>query len=359
MDVAAALVAYHSRHWIRVAVESYLDHFPGEKILVVDNNPRRGDGGWAPDCQREREWLASHPALIVIDNAGPPDGPLGNRTHGAGLDVALDWCRREGARVMVHLEPDCLVAGRIWRDRLLEAIDNGAWMAGAIRQCHGPLHPTPTAWRVDKVKASFTIAPWKGSDENHPRFGELVHPEALADDHSPMGVWIGWTRYWDTAHKAWFEAAKYDRAAQVEAPDFHHFWHGSLEQRWSESTLKSRYPTLGHYLDRTHAHGKPRSLDDCPHRQASGEGSERAHCQLVGGILGVESARLREVERNVCRACVATFPPTLTEFNPVIASLVFELAEEVIAAGGVSGCTLEKAERLRETAEAQLDLELP
>src|SRR5262249_49259367 len=118
MEVAGVLVAYHSAQWIGIAVESYLEHFPGERLLVVDNNPRREEIGWLPDCARERAWLTSHPAITLIDNPQPPDGLLQNRTHGAALDVALQWLRHHGAGVMVHLEPDCLVTSRQWRDNL-------------------------------------------------------------------------------------------------------------------------------------------------------------------------------------------------------------------------------------------------
>src|SRR5262245_65863364 len=109
MEVVPVLVAYHSADWIRVAVESYLEHFPNDRLLVVDNNPRRGEAGWMPACARERAWLAAHPGVVLVDNPAPPDGVLRNRTHGAGMDVALAWCQSAGSRVMVHFEPDCLV----------------------------------------------------------------------------------------------------------------------------------------------------------------------------------------------------------------------------------------------------------
>ena len=46
--VVPALVAYHSADWIQVAIASYLEHFPADRILVVDNNPRRGEPRLGP-----------------------------------------------------------------------------------------------------------------------------------------------------------------------------------------------------------------------------------------------------------------------------------------------------------------------
>src|ERR1700704_5605477 len=100
MEIVPILVAYHSANWIGVAIESYLEQFPSERLLVVDNNPRRGEVGWMPDCARERAWLASHPGVILIDNPDSPDGALKNRTHGAAMDVALDWGRQCSADVL-------------------------------------------------------------------------------------------------------------------------------------------------------------------------------------------------------------------------------------------------------------------
>jgi hypothetical protein len=359
MEIVPILVAFHSAHWIRVAVESYLEYFPEDRLLVVDNNPRRGEEGWLPECTREREWLAAHPGVVLIDNPAPPDGLLKNRTHGAGMDLALAWCRRHGTRVMVHLEPDCLVAGRSWRDNLLRALNRGAWMAGGVRQCHGPIHPTPTAWRVDAVRASFTITPWEGSDERHARFGELVDLAALKKDSSPMGVWIGWTRHWDTGHKAWFEAAVHDRAALVETPGFTHYWHGSHERRLSEAGLIARYPEVCPYLERARSRVKPPPIEQCPYRAHPREeaGVEVARCRLLQEVSGVKEEELCMVRRDACAACRETFTPSVQEVNPVVASLLFNLAGRVLEQSGVPGCDAGQAAALQQRAEADLDVD--
>jgi hypothetical protein len=361
MQIVPILVAYHSDSWIRVAVESYLDHFPLERLVVVDNNPRRDEIGWLPECAREHEWLAAHPGVILIDNPAPPDGLLENRTHGAGMDLALAWCRNHGARVMVHVEPDCLIDGTRWRANLLDALDRGAWMAGSVRQCHGPIHPTPSAWQIDQVRASFTIIPWKGPDEQHQRFAELVDPAALEEDRSPMGVWIGWTCHWDTAHKAWFEAALQDRAALVDAPDFTHFWHGSYDRRLSHAALAARHPQTRPYLERARLRAEPRSVERCPYREGSRtmKGVQLARCRLLEELSGVTDEELCLVRRDVCTACSAALAPSPQAVNPVIAGLLFDLAGRALAAGGLPGCDVERAAALQQNAEKNLDIEWP
>lgn len=361
MKIVPILVAYHSAHWLGVAIESYLEHFPGDRLLVVDNNPRRGEIGWAPECTRERAWLASHPSVLLIDNPAPPDGLLNNRTHGAAMDVALDWARAQGADVLLHLEPDCLVTGRQWRENLLAALDAGAWMAGGYRQCHGPIHPTPSAWRIADVKASFKITPWKGRDELHPRFHELVDVESLKNDNSPMGIWIGWTRHWDTGHKAWFEAALHSRAALVETPGFKHYWHGSQERRYSPATLAQLFPEVLPYLNAARERRQNRPIEECAFRHAvAARGmSEFARCRLLQDISGVTAEDACLVHRDACRACSESWAPSVDEPNPVVASLLYELADRVIDQHGMPGCTANKASKLKELAETNLDVEWP
>ena len=131
MVVFPVIVAYHTADWMPIAVESYLSQFPDDRILVVDNNPQPGETGWSATCRRERRWLYSHPKLDVIYRRTHCIGIPAQRTHGDGMDLALQWCRSRGADIMLHFEPDCLVTGRDWRLNLVSAIEQGAWMAGA------------------------------------------------------------------------------------------------------------------------------------------------------------------------------------------------------------------------------------
>jgi hypothetical protein len=338
-------------------VESYLEHFPEDRVLVVDNNPVRGEPGWAPDCEAERAWLADHPAVVVVDNpVSPGDLPWG-RTHGAGIDRALAWCRANGGRVLIHFEPDCLIRGRRWRDNLVGALAAGAWMAGSFRQRHGPIHPTPSAWLVAEVRASFSIHAWGGPDEAHPRFPELIDRAALADDQSREVTWIRWARCWDTGHKAWFEAALHDRTALVDTPDFKHYWHGSIDPQ-SERTLRRRFPEVAPYLDRGRARRRGLPVEHCPFREDTDDPAV-ARCQLVRDLSGVREPSWSVVARDACEACCASVRPARDRVNPVVAALLYDLADRILERGGVHGCDAATAAALRDRFEDELDLELP
>jgi hypothetical protein len=361
VDIVPVLVAFHSAYWVRVAVESYLETFPGERLLVVDNNPRRDEPGWYPHCEEERDWLAAHPGVRLVDNPRPPEAflPDGRLEHGAGIDVGLEWCRAHGARVLIHLEPDCLVSGRQWRDNLVQALDAGAWMAGGLRQSHGPIHPTPSAWLVERTGASFRSGTWAPEEEESPHFAALVNLPALHNDPSRGAHWIRTMRYWDTGHRPWFRAAAHGRAALVPTPGFRHYWNGSLDRRFSEGTLAERFPELRPYLERGRARRRARPPESCPHRDGvrQAAGGEVACCRLLVRLSGLEGAAAYPVRREACRACGESVAPSADRLNPVVASLLYALAEQ--AAGHGDGPGRAWAAELLRRAEAEAGLDLP
>lgn len=222
------VVSYHTPQWIKVALRSFHRHFPGQQVLVIDNNPVAGEPGWEPACDEEREWLSACPGVTLVHN------PLADRRHGAAIDLALAICREEHADFMLHFEPDCHILGTAWYELLTRPMLEGAWMSGMTRQHYGPLHPCPSMWRVDHDWASFLDQP-RGDDERHPRYHELFSLESLVtsvERYCPPAIpW--WRKNWDTAQKNWFHAAVHDRAVRVpHTKDFRHFWGGSLAHRY-------------------------------------------------------------------------------------------------------------------------------
>ena len=357
MRVVPVIVAYFTPDWIRVAITSYLHHFPDDRVLVVDNNPARGDDEWIPACERERHWLRSHPRVDYVMNHIVPCTRYGGRPHGLGLDVALGRCRDLGADVLLHLEPDCIVSGRQWRENLLGAIGDGAWMAGSVRQHHGPIHPCPSAWRVDRVRSTFAGWEWE-PDARHPRFHELVDLDRLQSVMGTGAGWDFWGSFWDTGHKAWFDAAVLDRAVLVEAPDFQHYWHGSLSLRMDEAALVAKFPELEPWFRLADAAVPARRVEECPYREdvrRDEAGIEVARCHLLRLILGADDASLSDVPRPACAACSASPRPSPFELNPVVASLLSSRCDRILGAGGVPGCDPEKAADLARYAERGLN----
>jgi hypothetical protein len=350
MRVVPTMVAYHTGDWIRVAVTSYLHHFPEDRVLVVDNNPARGEIHWAPICERERNWLRSHPRVDYLPNPlvwrpGDTYAP-----HGFGIDVAVAWCRDHDADVLLHLEPDCVVNGRRWRENLLGALSEGAWMAGSVRKAYGPIHPTPSAWRVDQIRSSFGDG-LRTPCESHPRFHEVFDLPKLKEMCSTPREWNFFEKLWDTAERCWFDAAVEGRAAIVETPDFRHYWLGSTQNRCDEATLIERHPELADWF-RAAGERKTRRPADCSFRlEVRGHGrDEIARCDFLRQVIdGVSQDEPCDVRRDVCDACCASSPSSLGEWNRVIASLLITFCDRN-----------EKADRvtiaaLRERAEAHLE----
>src|SRR5262249_15273609 len=104
-SIVPVLIAHHTPRWVRVAVGSFRKHVGISPIIVVDNNPERGEPDWDPDCDAERAWLRAQPDVRLLPNTS------GDRNHGAGIDRAVTWCRAQGAQNLLHFEPDCLISG--------------------------------------------------------------------------------------------------------------------------------------------------------------------------------------------------------------------------------------------------------
>ena len=220
MSTAFCLVAYKTVSWMPVALNSFHQHFPDETLIVVDNNRSE-----SADAAREHQYLRERSFCTLIMPEASSD-----RSHGAGIDSAVLWCRSNQIRYLVHFEPDCLILGRKWYVELKQALKAGNSMAGSHRKSYGPIHPTPSIWDLSFTHSSFRQAV-RGNDEAHPRFHELFDLELLLSycrsTYEPRIVeWF--EKFWDTGQRPWFNAAASNKAALIKpSDDFIHFWKGS------------------------------------------------------------------------------------------------------------------------------------
>jgi hypothetical protein len=212
MRVQVFTVSHFTRVWIKLVVRSFQKFFPAETLLVIDNNPDNGN----PKCEQERLWLRQQAGVCVIPNNG-------RRTHGGGIEKALEWGRCHDMDVMIHIEPDCLISGSIWRQSLIKGIERGAWYVGSHKKQYGPIHPAPCALATAPSWGTFDAVRKTQDEVRHPRFLELYKVEALKN--APWHL-----THWDTAQRNWFFAAVNDRALLVEAPDFSHLWKSSMRE---------------------------------------------------------------------------------------------------------------------------------
>ncbi|QDT12579.1 hypothetical protein [Planctomycetes bacterium K23_9] len=104
-----------------------------------------------------------------------------------------------------------------------------------------------------------------------------------------------------------------------------------------------------------------RSPESCRHRIDPRQDGDRelADCRLLQEIAGVDSHPALVVERDACLACCDSFSPSAEDLNPIVASLLFELSEQIVDLGGVDGCDLQKASRLNAWAERSLPAVAP
>src|ERR1051325_3193928 len=208
--VIAFLVLYQTRPFSKLFYENFHRHVRDVDLLLVDNNLN-------PKCP-ETCWARSIPHYLANRAA--------DKSHGAGMDCAVEWARARGYQRLVHVEPDCAMNGRIWLDTLLRS---DAWFAGLHRKRYGPIHPCPSVFDLSAPLPSFCAAQKIPAELRHPRYGELFNPSGLPQ----------WCKErWDTAQKAWFWCAVENQAELVPIPaqqigghllmgDFVHFWRGS------------------------------------------------------------------------------------------------------------------------------------
>jgi hypothetical protein len=100
----------------------------------------------------------------------------------------------------------------------------------------------------------------------------------------------------------------------------------------------------------------PLPVEECPFREVDpgGGADEPARCRLLKVLGGIEDASLSEVRRDACSACCASFPPSPSVLNPVVASLLYTMGDRIVERGGVDGCDPDKAARLKIRTEQHL-----
>lgn len=108
---------------------------------------------------------------------------------------------------------------------------------------------------------------------------------------------------------------------------------------------------FGTYLQRLR-----RSVEGCQHRRPLENEADLAECRLLYEITGVSEQFAFPVRYDACRACCEFFVPSREQLNPVAASLIYDLAGRILAAGGAPGCDTEHARAVQRWAEMNLEI---
>lgn len=107
-----------------------------------------------------------------------------------------------------------------------------------------------------------------------------------------------------------------------------------------------------------HDQAVQRTPDDCCFRSCIGATEARAlaNCRLPAAILEAESLS-HYVPLEACEACCASWPSSTSVLNPVTATHLYSVTEQLIQHGGAPGCTVERAKLLQSWAEMCLATE--
>ena len=83
-------------------------------------------------------------------------------------------------------------------------------------------------------------------------------------------------------------------------------------------------------------------------------GLEIARCGLLEQVCGPAAVQRCTVRRDACESCCHSFPPSPVTPNPVIASLLYGIAGQLLNTGQTEGEDLDRAARLQLWAEAHI-----
>jgi hypothetical protein len=208
-------VAYYrtgNYDWTKIVVSSFREVFGDRHLIVVDQN-------FIPE---ERLFLREN-NVEIWDGEGT--------THSDGLDLAVSKAKQEGYERIVFIDPDCVFTSKVWYDNLIDALDEGYYMAGVNCLCGGIIIPCGTAWVLDKIPTSFCVTT-KAEEIKDPIFHEIIDLDAYVKHHLPN---VSGSRNlffhiytWDCGMRNWYLLRKIGKAKLVDDSGFRHYGQSML-----------------------------------------------------------------------------------------------------------------------------------
>jgi hypothetical protein len=163
------VVIVHFTHgWTQDLITSWKKNIPKEKIIVFNNNPiekqivykTRGSFGnnnyLNKLCQKEISFLKCSDIVDQIIDLPNSTQPVTERllTHGEALNFIFHWCDKQKIDYITLVEPDCVINGGQWLDRMVSKIHN-KWLVGSgdmrVNQNNYVMPLCPTLWSVREV----------------------------------------------------------------------------------------------------------------------------------------------------------------------------------------------------------------
>jgi hypothetical protein len=247
-DTVVVIVLHWTYGQSQNVVQSLLKYVPEVNILAVDNNPSISDikdnpkrwesyMTWGLDwkrkdyrvsetwvrhfCDGESYWFHNHPKITCIK--APEFMP-----HGSSIDFALRWCVDNDIKKFIHIEPDCIIIGRTWYDRLIDAYVRGNWWA-VVASIPGNNekyfmdrklpHPTPS---ICNVKKALEIG-WRLQFVDRSNSGVFDIPGIESHVNTKVIKDHG---YWDTSNLFFLQCSFHSKYHEVKCDDFLHIGWG-------------------------------------------------------------------------------------------------------------------------------------
>ena len=205
------LVHYNRDEWTKFSVNTFLSN-TNLDLLVIDNSPNQNFNN-----------LINSDRITVLVNESE------NKSHGDGIDLAVDWCKKNEFTHIVHIEHDCVVSGTKWFEALCNKASEGFDHVYSFRQPHGA-HPTPSIWRVSEIRYSFAAAVKEDKNEDFYKSLDIDVSNSLNCNDGYQD------KYWDTGMKNWYESEKLGKSIKIDdQKDFIHCWVCSYRQ---ENTIR-------------------------------------------------------------------------------------------------------------------------
>lgn len=197
---------YNDYNYTKLFFTSFLKVFKNEVKLFAVNNGSKVE---------EVNFLKKN-KVEVIENT------TNDKSHGKGLDLAVNHVYKLGYDSVVFLEPDCFIYDKIWYDNLLKSIQQGFHMASCGWHSAGWLHICGSIWLINKIPCSFKSCRRSLEEIHSPEFRQLNLGE-LMNDKDNRGVWHFYFYHWDVGVKNYFLIKK-NKKKLVKDTGFNHLW---------------------------------------------------------------------------------------------------------------------------------------
>ena len=207
--VAVTYNRYGNFDWTKICATSFRRFFPTENLVFVDHNHN----------PEEKKFLERNDVVVIEGHE--------KKLHGLGLDCAAQYCRAKNYKMMIVMEPDCVVYGKKWAFNLISAIQKNYKMATTFQYDYGMMHPCVSIWDLKNIPYSFDVQSNKEEVHDH-KFKDIINYKklfrAMTKNKYDNGLLWFFTHLWDTGMRNSYFFQKRGKAVKVDGSGIRHCW---------------------------------------------------------------------------------------------------------------------------------------